>query len=144
MVKAHGKIDSYVNLLMQEWGLDKQHAKFQREVKAVLMELSIQAQLFLRNEPRLQVEVVKGNDVWASFPMHKLRSEAKHFRLRPTTRVLLVIGSQLFAERSRKSTGYDATEHLRDHLGHTLLYLRSPKARNECVDAWREWKECCS
>jgi len=30
--------------------------------------------------------------------------------------------------------------HLRDHFGHVLLYLRSPKAPNDCPDAMNEWR----
>jgi hypothetical protein len=29
---------------------------------------------------------------------------------------------------------------LRHHLGHTLLYLDKPKARNGCADADRKWR----
>jgi len=29
---------------------------------------------------------------------------------------------------------------LRDHLGHVLLYLRSPKAKNDCLAAMKEWR----
>jgi hypothetical protein len=139
------KNEFYADLLMRQWGLDNQSAKFQREVRAVLMELDTPIQLLLRNEPRLQVEVVKGwgpETVWAYFPMYKARSIAKRFRLKSTTRVLLVLGSRMFHERTRRITGQDATHHLRDHLGHALLYLRQPKARNECLDAEREWKDC--
>ena len=32
--------------------------------------------------------------------------------------------------------------HLRDHsLGHVLLYLRKPRASNECRDALKEWRK---
>jgi hypothetical protein len=146
----------YAEALMKEWGLDKQPAKFRREVKAVLMELHPEAQLLLRNEQRLQVEVIEGSvmgdlDVWAYFPMHKRRFQTHFHDLRPATRVLLVIGSRLFRKRKHvfidKIAGetwtHGAPDLLRDHLGHALLYLRKPKARNECADAWREWKECC-
>jgi hypothetical protein len=51
------------------------------------------------------------------------------------TRVLLVLSATDFTkEPVRKLEGY-----LRDHLGHVLLYLRSPMARNDCQDAYREW-----
>ncbi len=137
------KSDFYVNLLIEEWGLKSQSAKFQREVKRVLMELHPEIHLFLRNHPKLQVEISKGGPegVWAYFPVHSRRWVARRFKLKPTTRVLLVLTSQMFDERTRKRTGFDATHHLRDHLGHTLLYLRQPKARNHCADAMREWKQ---
>jgi len=32
-------------------------------------------------------------------------------------------------------------EHLRHHLGHVLLYLRTPKALNNCKNAHRVWEE---
>jgi hypothetical protein len=141
-----------LNALMKEWNLNNQSAQMQREVKAILMELSPEAQLGLRNEPKLQVEIAAGglDMVWAYFPAHRRRWIARRFTIKPATRVLLVLGSQMFHKSKRTiqntCTGrtLDATDCLRDHLGHALLYLRRPKARNECVDAEREWKECCA
>jgi hypothetical protein len=51
--------------------------------------------------------------------------------------VLLVLNEPVIAKQPATVT----EEQIRDHLGHTLLYLRSPKARNECVDAQREWRQ---
>jgi hypothetical protein len=52
---------------------------------------------------------------------------------RSDTRVLLVFG----ADRGGK---LEFEDHLRDHLGHVLLFLRDPDARNDCPDATREWR----
>ena len=183
--------DTVVNALLKEWDLNNQSAQMRREVKAVLMELSPWAQPLLRNEQRLQVEVIDGrNDAWAYFPVdqsevEKLRQVSEDeilklaemaeenpeeswedllglnrrlflvgtvpgcrihrepVALNPTTRVLLTLGSQMFNGRYRDKEGSGAAG-LRDHLGHALLYLRDPDARNECVDAEREWEECCA
>jgi hypothetical protein len=59
--------------------------------------------------------------------------------IRPGASVLLLMNGDQF--RSEQES--DALDHLRDHLGHTLLYLRSPRAANECTDATREWEESC-
>jgi hypothetical protein len=172
----HPKNDFYANLLIKEWGLGKQSPKFRREIKGILMELSAGAQLCLRNEPRLQVEVVEGSDyIWAHFPldqsevseMHPVtdneirdvmndaenweknldinrRLSLRRIKLRPSTRILLELGSQMFNGRRRGSTHHDVTVHLRDHLGHVLLFLRDRGAKNECEDAGWEWKKCCT
>jgi hypothetical protein len=52
---------------------------------------------------------------------------------RPETRVLLVLR---FEERFEKIF----EDQVRHHLGHVLLFLRDPKARNECDDAENEWR----
>ena len=57
---------------------------------------------------------------------------------KPQTLVLLVF-STADAEKERRGI---FEEQLRDHLGHVLLYLRSPSARNECADARKEWLVC--
>lgn len=184
------KTDGYVKLLMKEWGLDKQHAKFQSEVEAVLMELCASTQLSLRNESRLQVEVIEGDHKpWAYFPIDEsevrtlrqvsedeirqiltiaddesdeawekfldlnrrlilagtapgCRVQKDRVRVKPATRILLTLGSQMFNGRFCEEEGSGAIG-FRDHLGHALLYLRDPEARNECIDADQEWKDCC-
>jgi hypothetical protein len=55
---------------------------------------------------------------------------------RSDTRVLLVFGTASFERDKRKFF----EECLRDHLGHVLLYLRSPKANNCCPEAMKEWR----
>ena len=62
--------------------------------------------------------------------LYRRRVAAQTYRPKPATRVLLV-----FSESMKQSD-----DELRDHLGHALLYLRSPKAHNECSDAGREWR----
>ena len=53
--------------------------------------------------------------MWAYFPVHKGGKLGQD--INPAARVLLRIGSRLFDEQSRKSTGVDGTDLLRDHLG---------------------------
>lgn len=93
----------------------------------------------MRHHPSLQViilpELDAGYRVWAYFPVHKRRRIVRQLLddgilLLPTTRVLLVL--------SEKLTEEDA-DHVRDHLGHVLLYLQHPRANNDCADAMREW-----
>lgn len=131
------KPDCYAEALMKEWGLDEQPARFRREVKQVLMELCAETQLVLKSELRLQVEIVAGGpvEVWAYFP----RARAKA--------VCPMLRSQAFDPRPPRAglanVPRTGARCLRHHLGHALLYQREPRARNECADAVREWKECC-
>jgi hypothetical protein len=55
---------------------------------------------------------------------------------RPDARILLELNPERIEGQSMKQT----REELRDHLGHTLLYLRSPKAKNDCMNALLEWR----
>ena len=133
--------NSYVNLLMAEWGIEQRSTKVQASMRRVLAELSAHAHLDLRKNPKLQVAVLPEAvySVWAYFPVHRRRTVVRHFalQLHPTTRVLLVISEKHVEQQSAKKTNAE----LRDHLGHVLLYLRSPKERNECEDAMNEWQE---
>jgi hypothetical protein len=74
--------------------------------------------------------------VWAYFPVHRNRLIARRLQPKPQTRVLLVLSAADFAKEPARTL----EDYLRDHLGHVLLYLRSPKARNECRDAMQEWR----
>jgi hypothetical protein len=75
------------------------------------------------------------HSVWAYFPIHRGRRLVQGLHPKPATRVLLVFNAaECDATPVKLLQGY-----LRDHLGHVLLYLRKPKARNECGDAYREW-----
>lgn len=150
--------DSYVDLRMYEWGIAAQSSRVQRSVHRVLSELSCEALLRLRDR-RLQVLISPTTiwDTWAYFPMHIKNhfSGPQECRLimeplaLPETRVLLLLGTS-FTHKAMLAASVvlppDATatpsgleDKLRHHLGHSLLYLRSPKARNECRDAWKEW-----
>jgi hypothetical protein len=55
---------------------------------------------------------------------------------KPQTRVLLVFSTPHCEETPVKLL----RDQIRDHLGHVLLYLRSPKAPNDCPDAGKEWR----
>lgn len=130
--------DSYVDLLMQEWRMGEASHLIQTCMRQVLRELDVEARLRLRNEPKLEVMVLPNAaySVWPYFPIHRRRVIARQYGPKPATRVLVVLSEKLFHEQSLKLSMAE----LRDHLGHTLLYLRSPTARNECVDAGREWR----
>jgi hypothetical protein len=56
---------------------------------------------------------------------------------RSDTRVLLVFRGDFESESAKTFE-----DHLRDHLGHVLLYLREPKANNDCAAATKEWRRC--
>ena len=130
---------SYADQLIREWAIPEQ-SPILASVRRVLNEMIAEAQLSLRDR-RLEVMVLPKStpgvwdSVWAFFPVHRRRRIAQILRPRPETRVLLVI--------STASAEWEPPEafevYLRDHLGHVLLYLRDPKATNECTDAEREW-----
>ena len=160
---------SSLDLLMDEWRASKWPPRIQRCVRRVLNELCAQSILVLRREPRLEVMVrpEAEHSVWAYFPMHpelqtprqatpkpssmadfrrvlraatdelyRRRLAAQKYKPKPATRVLLVLSEKHFAEQSiRKSE-----DQLRDHFGHVLLYLRDPKASNDCANAMRTWR----
>jgi hypothetical protein len=134
---------SYVDLLVAEWGIDKHSPKVQTCMRRVLSELIAGSQLALRKNPKLQVVVLPeaAHSVWAYFPIHQKRTIIRHFniRLKHGARVLLLSEKHGEEQSARKTN----TE-LRHHLGHTLLYLRSPRRSNECEDADKEWQESLS
>jgi hypothetical protein len=72
----------------------------------------------------------------ATDDVYRRRLIAQQYKPKPTTRVLLVFSEPMIAKQPASVT----EDQMRDHLGHTLLYLRSPKARNECADSLREWR----
>jgi len=135
---AMKQAETQVDLLMQEWRMGEASRIVQACVRQVLGELDGSAQLILRREPKLEVMVLPESvhSVWAYFPIHRRRIIARQCKPKSATRVLLVLSEKGFhAQTLRRSM----TE-LRDHIGHTLLYLRSPRARNHCIDAEREWR----
>jgi len=107
--------------------------------------------LYVLRDDRLEIAVVKkkfrfstasppslefmAHSVWAYFPIHRRRLIAKEFCPRPNTRVLLV----LCEEDIQHQTIAKTVSELRDHFGHALVYLRQPRAQNECDAAMREW-----
>src|SRR5271167_4778300 len=122
----------YVAFTMTEWGMAEQSILMQSCVREVLSELEAMALLCLK-DPRLEVMVVPkgGFSVWAYLRLHPQRRIAKKLQPKPETRVLLVLGIAEFESEPPEVF----KERLRDHLGHALLYLRSPKAPNDCPDA---------
>ena len=127
----------YIDSLMQDWGLHGDTGRISRCVRKVLSELCAGAHLVLRDS-RLEVRVVDEHHytVWAYFPVHQRRWIAKDLRPKLSTRVLLVFSRTLVAKE--KTNVFE--DQLRHHFGHVLLYLRAPRAPNECEDAHREWK----
>jgi hypothetical protein len=131
---------SYVDFRMQEWGMEAASKRFQRILRRVLNEL-YPGSLVLLKDPRLEVRVVSDPveaTAWAYFPVHRRRLIAQELKPKAQTRVLLVLNGLHF-EDYRVAYVMDC---FRDALGHVLLYLRSPKAQNECSDAMREWRAC--
>jgi hypothetical protein len=101
-------------------------------------------------DPRLQIEVVPleddepaapvedpGAPTWA-FPVHRQKWIKEFVEVRPATRVLLL----LFQRDIKRLPKEEVIEDLRHELGHALLYLRKPKAKNDCAAADEEWKRC--
>jgi hypothetical protein len=73
--------------------------------------------------------------VWAYFPIYNRRRIARGLKPKQGTRVLLVVSVAGFDSNKREFF----RECLQDGIGHVLLYLRAPKAQNNCVDAMKEW-----
>ena len=65
------------------------------------------------------------------------RTIAQRLRPRRQTGILLVFGRVPFASEPANVL----KEHLRDHLGHILVYVRNSKARNDCPDAQKELRK---
>ena len=128
---------AYVDFLMDKWQMRECSDRILGCLRRVLGELTSEALLALR-DPKLEVMVMPepGFSVWAYFPVHRKRSIARKLTPKPATRVLIVLGEEQFGKQSVRRSAND----LRHHFGHTLLYLRSPRARNDCVDAEREWR----
>ena len=134
---------SYFDRLMQQWCMGSQPDRIQTSVRRVLSEL-IGESLLTLIDPRLEVAVVPRaaprppyhHSVWAYFPVHRNRLISRDLRPRPETRVLLVFSVATMETESTK----EFEDNLRDHLGHTLLYLCSPKAWNDCAAAQKKWR----
>jgi hypothetical protein len=132
------KPESQLDAISREWCLANRSQRVQLCLAGVLRELNDLALFHLRTDPRCELMILPeaGHSVWAHFPIHRRRSVARLYGPRPETRVLLVLSERHFSEQSAEQS----EDELRDHLGHTLLYLRDPKARNECEEAAAEWK----
>jgi len=133
------KAESYVNFRMREWNAHEHPVGLQRAIRSVLSELTAAGLLALR-DPRFQVLITpgSGHNAWSYFPVHRHRWIFREHasKVNPSTRVLMVLGGTLERDPAFKGN-------LRDALGHALLYLRKPKARNDCPDAMKEWKGNC-
>ena len=128
---------------MAEWRIPVAEHAFYRSIRRVLDELDPTG-LTRLNDPAFEVMVLRKADtriwspcsVWAYFPVHRRRWITKKLNPRPATRMLLVFGMENFEEEKPAEFEW----RLRDHIGHVLLYLRSPRAKNDCPDAMKEWK----
>ena len=133
-------IDPLVTLRIQEWGMDKAPGRLRNSVRLVLSELHPTALLLLK-DPKSEVKVIPNPDfsVWAYFPVHRRRLVAREYHPKPETRVLLVLSIPV----SNDTPTNVFEDEIRDHLGHALLYLRAPRAWNDCDAAWKEWRANC-
>jgi hypothetical protein len=131
---------TYADLLGEEWRVSSR--RLQSCLRRVFRELCAETLVSLRKEPRLQIATSGHNSVWAYFPMHRRRWIVRSLgiELKPETRILLVFNDVIIDGQPAKQSEAE----LRDHLGHTLLYLRAPKAPNDCRNALKEWDRCCS
>jgi hypothetical protein len=140
------KTSPYVDFLMVEWGLERCSRSIQQCMRWVLRCYPADTLLSLRREPRLQVEVFSRvpETVWAYFPIRPGQGEVNlqlkwfvqsgRLRLKDEAEILLLLGARL----RHGETAEDCEGQILHHLGHVLLYLRSPESPNECADARRE------
>jgi hypothetical protein len=130
----------FVEAVMKDWNMAEQSSRIQSCLRKVLAELSDGACRRLRDD-KLEVKILPTADygVWAYFPIHRRRWITRELYPKETTRVLLVLGTSHFEEESLEVL----EDWLRDHLGHSLLYLREPKAKNVCSVAQEEWEKSC-
>jgi hypothetical protein len=124
---------------MNGWSDDYYFPTIEKCLESVVEELGILAQVSLL-DPHLQIEVVPvpsvGFPVLAFFPIQQHTWITEQIEVRPATEVLLVL-SQPDIELL---TVEEVTKHLKHELGHALLYLRDPKAQNDCAAAGQEWE----
>jgi hypothetical protein len=128
---------TYVDFRMDDWRMGEQSPRMQGVIRQALGELDAEALLLLKDQ-RLEVMVSEGTHLaaWAFFPIHRRRIVARELHPKPQTRILLVLSPSRFERLSSKELiGY-----LRDQFGHILLYLRSPRANNDCHEAMKEWR----
>ena len=91
-------------------------------------------------DARLEIVITPKEDIgpWAYFSVYARRRVAKRYHTKAATRVLLVLSIPVLKGRDYS----DIIACLRDAFGHALLYLRSPKAWNDCDAAMAEWRSC--
>jgi len=139
-----GRLSGSYDPVADEIGRWDLHTKSQRLlgcVERVLHAMTIQG-LYAIRTPKLQVEAVsrRVSCTWAYFPMHKVRSVVRNYgiRLRPSTRVLLILGD----DGSERSAENELRKLIAHHLGHVLCYLEKPSWIHACPDADRAAKRC--
>jgi hypothetical protein len=118
---------TYVDFLVQQWRMTEQSDTFQASVSRVLRELIDLALLELRT-PNLQVAALPSftTCVWAFFPVgvkrtltHTWAYRMPKVRLESAAEALIVLGSEEVQRRPK----HFFEDHLRDHLGHTLIFF---------------------
>jgi hypothetical protein len=137
--KQRNEVEFSVDFLMDEWGMATASRRLQGCLRKVLRELVFSTLMILRREPKLEIVVDPegSHSAWAYFPVYPRRLVAQRYKPKPATRVLLVLSEKHCEDQSTAQYEKD----LRHHLGHTLLYLRSPKAPNGCAAADKEWRD---
>jgi hypothetical protein len=97
---------TYADLLLAEWGIETRSLAVRTCMRRVLGELATETLLVLRRNPKLQVAVLPEAvfSVWAYFPAHRKRRIVRHLNieLKPTARVLLVIGEKQIDQQAAK------------------------------------------
>jgi len=123
---------------MNGWTDDYEFPAVEKCFESVVEHLGILAQVALL-DPRLQIEVVpvssEGFPALAFFPIQQHGWITEQIEVRPATEVLLVLSQRDCVRLPME----EVARHLKHELGHALLYLRDPEARNECFSADEEW-----
>jgi hypothetical protein len=139
--------ERYIGPLLSAWRIHDQSERFQQRVLKVLQELNAKALLSLV-DARLEVRVHpdSGLNVWAFYPFCRGLYNARHFSMSPVPlvrpNILTILLLQFNAREFEKQAAQQSHIDLRKHLGHALLFLRSPDAPNQDSDARREWQAC--
>ena len=124
---------------MNGWTDDYDFPLIEKCFESVVEELGILAQVALL-DPRLQIEVVpfssNGFPVWTIFPFDQHKWIKECIEVRPATEILLVLFQPDFDHLPKD----EAARLLRHELGHVLVHLREPEARDECPAADEEWE----
>ena len=102
-----------------------------------LPEAGMQQLCIARPKARIStLAAILGHGVRAHFPVNRRHAYARLFPPKAETRVMLLFSAP-DVEREPVEQFQDS---LRECLGHVMIYLQSPKARNKRPDARKEWR----